>query len=117
MGEKSIEETAGEVGKEREGELQWTSAILYTSYSLPLYVVVVNKYVPNTSKQINSLVFYSHTHPPLFYGFISRLQYEFGLQENRLCPINSSRTPENQISTCGTFSGGTSLKRRQIIIS
>ena len=53
MGEKSIEETAGEVGKERERELQWIqwiSAILYTSYSLPLYVVVVNKYVPNNLK-------------------------------------------------------------------
>ena len=56
-------------------------------------------------------------HPPLFYGFISLLQYKFGLQENRLCPKNSSRIPENQISTCGTFSGGASLKRRQIIIS
>ena len=91
--------------------------MLYTFYCLPLYVVVVNKYMLNNSKQINSLVFYGHTHPPLFYRFINLLRYDFGLQENRLCPINSSRTPENQISTCGTFSGGASLKRRQVIIS
>ena len=50
MGEKPIEGTAGEVGKERKGELQWASAILYAPQSLPLYVVVVNKYVPNNLK-------------------------------------------------------------------
>ena len=60
MGEKPIEETAGKVGEEREGNLQWTSAILYTLHSLPLYVVVVNKYVPN-----NSIAYFlwPYTHP------------------------------------------------------
>ena len=47
MGEKPIEETAGEVWEEKEGDLQWTSAILYSLYFLPLYIVLVNKYVPN----------------------------------------------------------------------
>ena len=103
--------------------LEWTSTILYAFYNLPLHVVVINKYYQIIqNKSMVCLVFYSHAQNLHFFlilwAFLTFFN-DFGLhspQENRLRPKIVHAHPENQISTCSTFSGGASLKQHQKII-